>query len=89
MVLNDEKEFRGIHLVLYGAIYKAMDAGVSVIEVKKTLKSFEQRFPHWQSNPYLTNLPLRKKVFLYFVRVHCFYMVKIYCFLQRILLNIK
>lgn len=86
---NDEKVFRGIHLVLYGAIYKAMDAGIPIAEVKEVLSRFEQKFPHWKSNPYLVSFPLRKRIFLNLVRMHFFYMVKVYCYLQRIVLNVR
>ena len=42
---EEEKTYRGIHLVLYGAVFKAIDAGVNEKVVKDIICSFERKIP--------------------------------------------
>lgn len=84
-----EKDFRGIHLVLYGAVFKALDAGVDKDVVKNIIVSFERKVPMWENNKYLSFLPLRKRLFLSLVKMRCFHLLRFYVVLQRVVLGMK
>ena len=86
---EEEKTYRGIHLVLYGAVFKAIDAGVNEKVVKDIICSFERKIPQWYENKYIKLLPLRKRCFLYLLRKRRFYMLHLYVTMQRLLLNLK
>ena len=88
-VFAQEREYRGIHLVLYGAIFKAIDAGGTKREVESIICTFEQKIPLWNANKYIKFLPLRKRVFLHVVRKRYFYFLHLYVTMQRLLLHLK
>ena len=82
----EAKEYRGIHLVLYGAVFKAIDAGVSGKEIRNIVCDFENKYPQWWANKYVKSLPLRKRFFLYLVRKRFFAALHIYVTVQRLIL---
>lgn len=85
----EEKVYRGIHLVLYGAIFKAVDAGVDRKVIKDIICSFERKIPQWYDNKYIKFLPVRKRCFLYLLRKRHFHMLSLYVAMQRLLLSLK
>lgn len=84
-----ERNFRGIQLVLYGAVFKALDAEANKKEVKGIIAAFEGKVPHWKSNEYISQLPLRKRLFLRLLRMRCFHLLRLYVALQRAFLLLK
>ncbi len=86
---QQEKEYRGIHLVLYGAVFKAIDAGVAKREIKDIVCAFEKTVPLWHTNKYMKFLPLRKRLFLQMVKRRCFFFLSLYVAMQRFLLRLK
>ena len=76
-------------MVLYGAVFKAIDAGVNEKAVKDIKCSFERKIPQLYENKYIKLLPLRKRCFLYLLRKRRFYMLHLYVTMLRLLLNLK
>lgn len=85
---NEEKEFRGINLVLYGAVYKGIEAQVPYNDIKDIITEFEMKHPKCYSNKYLIYYPLRKRCFLFLVKKRLLPLISLYCKLQRIILGL-
>lgn len=83
----EEIEFHGIKTILYGAVLNAIKAGVSVIETKRIIASFEGEYPHWYKNKYIRHYPQRKRLFLKLVRNHHFLILRMYVFAQNLYLK--
>lgn len=85
---KDEKEFRGINLVLYGAVYKAIESHVSSHDIKEIISSFENSHPNCYNNKYLMYYPLRKRIFLFLVKKRLLNFLTCYCKLQHFVLGL-
>lgn len=83
-----EKEFRGINLVLYGAVYKALEAKISNSEIQGFISDFERLNPHCYQNKYLKYYPCRKRVFLFLLRERNYFLLKYYCKMQKVVLSV-
>lgn len=84
----EEKEFRGINLVLYGAVYKALEAKISDLEIQSFVSDFEHLNPCCYQNKYLKYYPCRKRIFLFLVRKQYYFLLKYYCKMQKVILSI-
>ena len=76
-------QFKGIMLILYGAVFKAIEAEMSSISVADIVKQYVDVNQSWYSNPYIKVLPCRKRVFLFFVKHKCFRILSLYVKLQN------
>lgn len=84
----EEIEFHGIKTILYGAVLNAIQAGVSMMETKRIIASFEGEYPHWYENKYVLHYPQRKRLFLWLVRSRHFLMLRMYVFAQNLYLKL-
>lgn len=65
-----ECEFIGIKNVVYGASFNAFKAKITNKTIRGFLKEFKEEFPRWKKNPYFSNLPLKKRVYLSFINMN-------------------
>jgi len=64
---HSECEFLGIRNLLYGAILNELKQGFHRSKVNMILCSFEEDYSNWRTNRYLIQLPLHKRIFIFFV----------------------
>lgn len=63
-----ECAYIGVNLVLYGVTLLMLKNRFPRKEIRRTVEEFEKTFPDWHSNPYLSNLDKKKKLYLLAVR---------------------
>lgn len=63
-----EIEYLGIRNLLYGALLNLFKQGYDTKTAYEILCEFEQKFPHWEKNKYINNLPAYKKLYLFFIK---------------------
>ncbi|WP_276806415.1 glycosyltransferase family 2 protein [Bacteroides stercorirosoris] len=84
---DEALEFHGIKNVLYGAILNALRAGVGKNIFIDIIDDFEQKYPFWISNKYISYLPLVKRIFLTQVLKKRFHLLMMYVKLHRFALE--
>ncbi|MCI9134233.1 MAG: glycosyltransferase family 2 protein [Lachnospiraceae bacterium] len=60
-----ELEFRAVHEMLYGMVFLMIESGKSFREFRRHVKEFQEQFPNWKQNPYLSQLPKEKQIFIF------------------------
>lgn len=60
-----ELEFRAISELMYGMIMIMIRSGREKKEISRQIDWFNQKFPNWKLNPYLSFLPKGKRLFVY------------------------
>ncbi len=65
---DDVREFLGIRTVLYGATLNGFKSGNKDHEILRRVEQFEELFPSWHSNPYMSLLSTPKRVYLALIR---------------------
>lgn len=80
-------QFRGIRMILYGAIYKSLEVNVSNRILLQITKKFEADNPKWPKNKYISTLPIRKRIFLFLVQMRLYSILRLYVKIQYRLLN--
>lgn len=83
-----EIEFRGIRMILYGVVFKALQAGVPLKDFGFRVDEFKHKNKYWYKNEYLTTLPWRKRLFLCCVRFKMYFWLRFYVRLQTYLLKV-
>lgn len=83
-VYPEECIYKGIEIVLYGATFSAVKAGVESQIIRDFVQEFADRFPEWKNNKYLGKLGIRKRVYLYFVDKKMIAALRLYAMLHRI-----
>jgi glycosyltransferase involved in cell wall biosynthesis len=86
---SNSVQFRGIKMILYGSVYKALEARISHREVISIIEVFELLNKSWVDNIYISDLPIRKQFFLYLVRKKLFFLLNIYIYIQNFILKSK
>ena len=81
-------EFHAIKTIIYGALLNSIKNNVPMKILVDMLEQFEDRFPAWYSNKYITQYPLRKRVFLFFVKRRMFLCANIFVSLHEKLLKL-
>lgn len=81
----DELEFIGIKNICYSAVLISVKAGVNKKSIIDFCDSFDEKYPNWYKNKYKNSMPLRKKVFLFFVKNRWFAFIKAFVFLHGLL----
>lgn len=84
-----EVEFRGICMLLYAGVFKAIESNTSILEIKKMISPFIKLYPNWSTNIYLHYLPWRKRFFLWLVRYKKWSFIKLYVIGQKKILAMK
>lgn len=73
-----ECEFIGIKTVLYGAVFNAIKARIKKDKINDFINSFSLKYSSWKNNIYYRSLSKSKRVFLFFVRHSCFFLLRFY-----------
>lgn len=60
----EELEFLGVKTIVYSAMLIGLKAGISPLELKSTIASFQSKYANWHLNKYLSYLPQRHKLFI-------------------------
>lgn len=82
-----ECEFRCIQMIIYAVVFKALEGGMEMKQLRKLIDEYEILNKFWYKNKYIKFLPLRKRMFLKGVRFRFFNLLKWYVGIQRYLLN--
>lgn len=82
-----ECEFRCSQIAMYAIIFKAIQGGMEVKQLKELIADFESKNRYWYRNKYIRLLPFRKRIFLKCVRLRLFLLLKWYVRIQGYLLN--
>ena len=86
---KDEIVFRGIKMILYGVVYNTFRFGGKRNSFEWMVEKFQKSNPDYFRNPYLKTLPRRKIFFIWCLRKKLDWILKLYCKVQEILLNIN
>lgn len=80
-------EFHGIKTVVYGGVLNGLKAKIKWGDLKEILNDFERNFPLWLDNKYIKLYPVRKRLFLYLVKLRCYLLLKLYVIGHNLLLK--
>lgn len=83
-----EIEFCGIKMIVYGVVFKALQAGMPVSQLKYIIDEFKKNNKYWYKNDYLKYLPMRKQIFLRCVRWEMYSLLRLYVRIQVFLLKV-
>ena len=73
-------------MILYGVTLIELKTKESFNTVKRHIRDFEARYPQWYRNPYLKELDMKKRVFLWAVRYKAIVLCSLYADLHSFLL---
>lgn len=76
-----ELEFRAVSELMYGMVMIMIRAGKERKSIDAHIEWFRNKFPEWKKNPYLSELPGGKKIFIYFADKRCYIFLKIMIFM--------
>lgn len=88
-VYQSSLEFHGIKTILYGATLNAIKAGLSNKEVLKIISEFERDWPNWYLNPFIKHYRGRKKKYLFLVKKHSVWGIRLFVSFHDLYLKIK
>lgn len=74
---ENELEYRAVSELMYGMVIIMLRAEYSRREIKEHVKKFNEEHPTWKKNPYLSRLPLGKRIFISLVQTRLLYAAKI------------
>lgn len=83
-----EIEFRGVRMIIYGVVFKALQAGMPGKQLNDIVDEFRQNNKYWYRNDYLKYLPWRKRMFLRGVRWKMYPLLRLYVRAQGLLLKV-
>ena len=78
-----EKEYIGIRNVVYGVLLNLFKVSYDTKKASEILKHFEVSFPSWGKNPYISNLPLIKFVYVKFAQYRVFAVLRVLSLLHQ------
>ena len=78
-----EKEFLGIKNLLYSTMITLFSCSNDRRMAKRLLQEFEDVYPNWRYNSYITSLRGYKKVILRMVSLRCFFVIRIVAILRN------
>jgi glycosyltransferase involved in cell wall biosynthesis len=78
-----ECEFIGIKNICYGAVLNGLKAGVAGKDIKHCYQQFRTAHPAWYGNPYIKSLNKKKKLFLFFLKMQMYWILRIYARLHQ------
>lgn len=84
---QQEKEFIGIRILLYGAFINLFKFSFNTIKTNQLLDGFESTYPNWHSNPNLKELSVSKRFFLKCVHKRYWVMAKFISHIHSLLLK--
>lgn len=80
-----EKEFLGIKNLLYSTMITLFSCSNNRHMAKSLLQEFEDIYPNWRNNPYITSLRIYKKVILRMVSLKLFGVVRLVAILRNVI----
>jgi glycosyltransferase involved in cell wall biosynthesis len=80
-----EKEFLGIKNLLYSTMITLFSCSNNRHMAKSLLQEFEDIYPNWKNNPYITSLRIYKKVILRMVSLKLFGVVRLVAILRNVI----
>lgn len=81
--LKEELEFLGIKNLLYSTMITLFSFDYDVDKVKEIRALFESDFPNWSNNKYYNQLTFYKKAVLFFLKVRCYFGIKILALIRK------
>lgn len=84
---RNEVEFHGIKTVIYGSTLNAIKSGMNKNEILELWSEFEQKFPKWKKNRYLSRYAKSKRIFVWLASRRLFMALKLYTKLHSFVLN--
>ena len=85
----NECEFLGIKNVLYSAVFVSLRSNFSKKDIENIIAQFQNKFPLWYKNQYISILPFYKKFFLWCVKHNKLTVLNIYSVFHSFLLKIN
>lgn len=82
-----ETEFIGIRNLLYGALLNLFKCSTDKQRAKSIIQSFEELFPKWHDNKYISLMPKSKRIFIKLVQWRAYTLMK--CFARLHTMAIK
>ncbi|WP_317259234.1 glycosyltransferase family 2 protein [Bacteroides fragilis] len=76
-------EFHCVKVIVYGLLHNAVRCNIGDKSLNKKMDDFQKVVPDWYHNKYLCFLPFRKRVWMRFAKLRCFFMLRLYYKLQR------
>lgn len=83
---RNEVEFHGIKTVIYGSTLNAIKSGMNKNEILELWSEFEQKFPKWKKNRYLSRYAKSKRIFVWLASHRLFFALKLYTKLHQLIL---
>lgn len=80
---DTELEYIGIKNVVYGALLNHFKYSKDYFCAKEILLRFEERFPTWKKNPYVSRLNFYKRIFIWMVGKNMFWGVHLFSRLHQ------
>ena len=80
-------EYRGMLLVLYGYVYKALQGGICSKDISLVVNRFIDKYPNCKANKYMRCLPMRKRLFIKCAKLHRWFLLRIYIKMQDWLIS--
>jgi glycosyltransferase involved in cell wall biosynthesis len=80
-----EVEFIGMKNLVYGGLLNHFKAQKDPKPAKVLMDQFEKQYPRWYQNPYRKELPVFKRVFLFFAKRRLFLPLRLMCRIHRLL----
>lgn len=80
---STEIEYLGIRNLLYGALLNHFKHTKDPQKPREILANFEKKYPTWHKNPYIADMPTRKRLFLAFAKRRFFLGIRLLAFLHK------
>lgn len=81
-------EYRGILMVLYAYVYKALQGDLAVDKILPVVNRFVSKYPDYHANKYKKFIPIRKRLFIQCVKFHHWPLLRIYIKMQDWLISL-
>lgn len=82
-----EKEFLGIKNLLYSTMITLFSYSNDRRMAKTLLQDFEDVYPNWKNNPYISSLRIYKKIVVQMVSLRCFFVIRFVAILRNMILK--
>lgn len=80
---ESELEFRSVHEMLYGMVLLMLESNKPVTEFRNHVDRFNQNFPNWRKNQYISWLPKEKYIFILLSGKKCYLALKMLVGIRR------
>lgn len=84
---DTEIELIGVKNIVYGALLNHFKYSSDKKEAKEILQRFENKYPDWNNNKYISQLPFAKRLFVKLAKGRCFCGLKLLSFAHKTILG--